>query len=80
MDRETIRRQLQAVMREVFDDDGVEISDATTAGDVKGWDSLNHINLVIAVEERFKVKLTTREVVSLKNVGEMLSLLQSKLG
>lgn len=51
-----------------------------TAGDVENWDSLTHIDLITAVEREFRVKLTTSEVMSLKNVGDLMSLIQKKTG
>ena len=56
-------------MRDVFDDDAVEITENTTAKDVDGWDSLNHIRFMVTVEQRFKVRFSSREVESLRNLG-----------
>lgn len=80
MQRAEVKQELQSVFRKVFDDDALEITDEMTAKDVAAWDSLNHINLVVAVEQRFKVTLTTKEVTSMKNVGEFISLILQKLG
>jgi acyl carrier protein len=74
-----IRDRLTAIFREVFDDESIEIRDAMTAKDVEEWDSLNHINLIVAVERNFKVKFTTKEVTNLANVGEFVALLKGKL-
>jgi len=74
-----IEDRLTAVFRDVMDDDSLELSDGLTAQDVEGWDSLNHINLVVAIERAFKIKFTTAEVSSLKNVGELAALIQKKL-
>jgi acyl carrier protein len=49
-----------------------------TAADVKNWDSLNHIDLIVAVEREFKIRFTTAEVTTLKNVGELISLVDKK--
>jgi acyl carrier protein len=70
---------LTSVFREILDDGALVLHDETTAADVEGWDSLNHIDLIVAVERRFRVKFTTREVTSLRNVGELASLVQQKL-
>jgi acyl carrier protein len=67
------------VFRDVFDDEAIEISEKTTAKDIDGWDSLNHINLIVATEQRFRVKFTTREVNGLANVGGLISLIQQKM-
>lgn len=80
MDRESVRQALQEVFRTVFSDPKLELFDEMTAKDVKAWDSLNHINLIVAVEERFRLRLTTKEVAGLKNVGGLIALLQGKLG
>lgn len=66
------------VFRDILDDKTLTLADDTTAADVEGWDSLNHIDLIVAVEKRFKVKFTTREVTGLRNVGELAALVQRK--
>jgi acyl carrier protein len=74
-----VKETLTEVFRMVFDDDGIEISDQTTADDIDGWDSLSHINLILAVESRFKIKFADREILSFKNVGDMMKCVQGKL-
>jgi acyl carrier protein len=71
---------LAPIMREVFDDDALQPAPEMTAEDVRGWDSLAHIRLVLAVEEVFGVRFATPEVSTLANVGELVALIQSKLG
>ena len=80
MTRPEISQVLTEVFRDVFDNAALTLTDATTARDVEGWDSLQHINLIVAAEKRFKVKLTTREVNGLQNVGDFVSLIAKKLG
>lgn len=70
--------QLEEIVRDVFDDDAVEITEDTTAKDVDGWDSLNHIRFLVSVEQRFKIRFTSREVESLQNLGELLKAINSK--
>jgi acyl carrier protein len=81
MDETMVR--LQGVLREVFGDDTLEVTETTTAHDVDGWDSLAHVNIVIAVEKRFKVKFAAAEIAALKgegqNLGSFRQLLQRKL-
>jgi acyl carrier protein len=74
-----IRARLREIFREVFDDNSIEIRDEMTAQDVEEWDSLNHINLIVAVERNFDVRFTTKEVRNLANVGEFIALLKGKL-
>jgi acyl carrier protein len=80
---ELIREQTQTVFRNVFNDDDIVLTDAMTADDVDGWDSLTHINLIIAVERQFGVKFATAEISGLKaddqNIGTFLKLIQKKL-
>ena len=75
MNREEITAKLTEVFRDVFDDEKIELSDTTTAGDIEAWDSLEHISLIAAVEKAFKMRFTMREVSGMKNVGEMIDIL-----
>ena len=63
----------------MFDDESIVIHDAMTAAEVDEWDSLNHINLVLAVERGFEVRFMTSEIGNLANVGEFIDLLKGKL-
>ncbi len=72
------QQRLQTVFRDIFDDDSIVLRDDMTAADVKNWDSLNHIDLIVAVEREFKIKLTTADVTRLKNVGELSALVDKK--
>ena len=70
--------QLTDVFRDVFEDDAITISPDTTAKDIDGWDSLTHVRLIVTVERRFKVKFMSREVASLKTVGELATLIEQR--
>lgn len=69
--------RLQAVFRDVFDDDGIVLTDATTAKDIEGWDSLSHVTLVLAVQREFGVKIKPEAAAELENVGQFKKLLAS---
>ncbi|MBO7720826.1 MAG: acyl carrier protein [Kiritimatiellae bacterium] len=71
MDRTEVYSRLKGVFADVFDRE-VELKDETTAADVPGWDSLTHITLIGAVEDEFDVKFAMKDVVGMKNVGEMV--------
>jgi acyl carrier protein len=73
---DTALARLNEVFREVFFDDELEISPATTARDIEGWDSLMHVTLIVNVEKAFGVKFSSAEVAALKNVGELLDLIE----
>ena len=70
--------QLQSVFRDVFEDDELTINRQTSADNVEGWDSLMHVSLMINVERVFGVKFSTTQVASLKNVGELMDLIESR--
>jgi len=70
---------LNSIFREVFDDTTLVIKRETTADDIDDWDSLSHLNLVIAVEMKFGIKFALGELQSLKNVGDMADLVEKKL-
>lgn len=69
---------LTPVFRQVFDNDSIELHRGMTSDDIDDWDSLTHMNLVIAMELQFKVKFALGELQSMKNVGEMLDLINKK--
>ena len=77
--REEIYERLTEVFHDVFDDDSIEIGDATTAADIDGWDSLTHISLLSAVEDEFDITFDMKAVQGLKNVGAMLDLIEDMI-
>lgn len=62
----------------VFDDPSLNISRTTTANDVEAWDSLTHINLIVAVEREFRIRFTTAQVTGMKDVGDLIDLIVKK--
>jgi len=72
--------EVNVVFCEVLATPDVVLTDSTTANDVEGWDSLNHVRLIAAVEERFGVKFMLKEVMRFANVGDMCRLIYTKLG
>jgi acyl carrier protein len=78
------RQRVQTVFRDVFNDPSLVLRDEMTAKDVEGWDSLAHINLIIALERSLRIKFATAEIARLKepgqNVGILIQLIKSKLG
>ncbi len=76
--REILNR-LNEVFCDVFDDSSIAIHEQMTAADISERDLLNHINLIVAVEKRFKVKFTTKEIMTYANVGEFANALETKL-
>jgi acyl carrier protein len=78
MDREGVEPRLNAIFQDIFDDPSFKIADVMTAADVEGWDSLSHIDLIVAVEKEFKIKFTTADVRGLNNVGDFINLISKK--
>ena len=72
--------QLTNVFREVFADDALCVSRATTASDVKGWNSLKHITLMLSVQRAFRVRFSAAETSQLRSVGELIDLVHAKQG
>ena len=79
MDTAGIYRALTGIFRDVFDDDSIVLTPETTAADIHDWDSANHVNLIVAIEVRMKIKFKTIEVESLHNVGNLVHLVEQKL-
>ena len=75
MTQKEIYERLNTLFREVFDDDEIVVSASTTADDIEDWDSLEHINLVAAVEQEFGIKFTMAQVLNMKDVGEMVGII-----
>ena len=71
--------RLNQVFCEVFDDEDLKINLEMTANDVEGWDSLSHINLIVAIETRFDIRFKQREVLLFKNIGDLFKCIQTKL-
>ena len=79
MENEEIYERLNNVFRDVFDDESIVVKPETTSGDIEDWDSLEHINLIVAVEQEFGIKFNMNEVTTMKNVGEMVDIIKSRI-
>ena len=79
MPSENVRDALTTLMIEQFRNPALIVEDSTTAADVPGWDSLSHIDFLFAVEQRFGIALSTREVRNMKNVGALIDLITQKI-
>jgi acyl carrier protein len=70
--------ELNEIFRDVLDQSDLDITRASNASTVEGWDSLAHVNLVTAIQQRYKIKFALGELEELKNVGEMMDLIAAK--
>lgn len=79
MERQEIYSKVTEIFKDVLDLEDIELTDETTADDVEEWDSLSHIQLVVAIEKAFGVKFTSGEILRWKNVGEMIATIIKKV-
>jgi acyl carrier protein len=73
-----LQDKLNQIFCEVFDDDDIKIAPEMTANDVDGWDSLSHVNLIVAIENKFNIRFSQKELLTFKNVGNLLDSIRSK--
>jgi len=78
MSRNEIMERVTAIFQDVFDDDSIVLSDTTTAEDIAGWDSLIHITIIAACESEFGIKFSMREIINLRNVGDLVDIIASR--
>lgn len=78
MDKNTVIKEVNDIFKDVLDNDDIVINDLTTSDDVDEWDSLTHIQLVVAIEKHFNLKFTAAEIRDWKNVGEMAECIVKK--
>lgn len=76
----TIEEKLTGIFRMVFDNEDITLRPDMTANDVDGWDSLAHVNLILAVEKGFGIRFSQKELLTFKNVGDLLRSIETKLG
>lgn len=79
MDRDKIRLKIQELLRDIVDDETVVLTDDSTAENIPDWDSTNHVRLMVALEQEFGIRFETDEIAAPQSVGELITLIQSKL-
>ena len=81
MERKDFFEKLNEIFEEVLDlDETPKLTDETSADDIEEWDSLSHIQLIVAIEKEFKVKFTSLEIMRWNNLGEMVDSMMQKIG
>lgn len=78
MEKTEILAKLQEIYQDVLDNEDIELTETTTADDVEEWDSLSHVQLVVAIEKEFKIKFTSKEILSWRNVGDLVNCIAGK--
>ena len=71
MQKNEIRAEIEEIFRDVLDNDEIKLNEEMTSADIDEWDSLSHIQLVVAIEKHFKLKFTAAQISGWKNVGAM---------
>jgi acyl carrier protein len=81
--RAEILKGIEETVRDVISDDAIALNEVTTADQVPGWDSMAHINIIIAIEQKFHIRFSTRDLIALRGegqmIGSMIDLIQSRL-
>ncbi len=79
MNKEDIVFKVNEIFKDAFDDENLCVTDETVASDIAGWDSLMQMNLIEMVEDEFEIRFDMDEIISLKNVGDMINVIISKV-
>lgn len=79
MEKSEILAIITEIFKDVLDNDDIVLADDTTANDIEEWDSLNHFQLVVAIEKKFKIRFTTQEIQTWSNVGGIVDDVAAKL-
>jgi len=75
MTREEVTKILTDIFRDIFEEDNLIVTDETTAGDIEAWDSLTHLSMISEVESKFRIRFKMKEITTMKNVGEMITII-----
>ena len=78
MEFNEVLKQVNEIFADILENDSIKITESTTSDDVEEWDSLTHIQLIVAIEKKFKIRFTSAEMESWNNVGEMIKCIQAK--
>ena len=80
MTRDEIRAKVQALLRDILDNDEIVLADDMVASDVVDWDSTNHVRLIVALEEELGIRFETEEIAAPESVGQLVDLIATKVG
>lgn len=79
MNNADILGEVNYIFRDVLDDNSIELSNESTVDHVEGWDSLNHVQIIVAIEKHFNIRFTSAEIQAFKNVGELCTAIEHRL-
>lgn len=78
MERSNVLEELNKIFIDVFEDESISINENTTTNDIESWDSLNHIQMITAVEKHYKIRFNLNELLNFKNVGDLCRSIEAK--
>mgnify|MGYP003590955354 CR=1 FL=1 len=79
MTRSEILKRVNDIFRDILENESILLTDDTTADDVEEWDSLTHVQLVVSIEKAFSIRFSSHEILSWKNIGEMMDAIEKKI-
>ncbi|WP_036877792.1 acyl carrier protein [Xylanibacter oryzae] len=79
MDKKEILEKVTLIFRDILDNDEIELEYNTTSDNIEEWDSLTNVQLIVAIEKYFNIRFTSIEIVSWKNVGELVDNISKKI-
>lgn len=79
MDKKEIIEKIQEIFRDILDNNEIVLTENTSSNDIEEWDSLSHIQLIVAIEGAFEVEFTSQAIASWKNVGDMVNFIEERL-
>jgi acyl carrier protein len=79
MERQEVLKQVNDIFIDVLENNDIKLNDQTTANDIEEWDSLAHIHLIVAIERKFEIRFTSKEMQSWDNIGELIDCICGKL-
>ena len=79
MERKEIFDKMEEICTDIMDLKDIKLNDETSADDIEEWDSLSHIQIIVAIEKAFGIKFSSQEMITWKNVGDMVDCIQNKI-
>lgn len=79
MEKEEILKKLQTIFIDVLDNDKITLNENTSADDIEEWDSLSNVQLMVAIEKEFNIKLASKEIMECENVGDIMTIIERKI-
>ncbi len=79
MEQDELIKQVNKIFIDIFEDESIVLNEHTTTSDIEAWDSLNHIQMITAVEKHYKIRFDLNDLLNFKNVGDLCRGIQRKI-